>query len=149
MIKIANTEDFGFVCMCAVRYCLGRRTYAPGTVMGFIKTFIPALGDKTLYVMARDISEADNLGDAEIDAPMWAEFLGEIREEQKRRKNKLKPCPFCGGDAEINVDHEGVEDTEKRHWAYTVVCNRCCATSGHTYLPEKAREAWNRRAEHE
>lgn len=62
---------------------------------------------------------------------------------------KLKPCPFCGGEAEINVDHEAVEDTEKRHWAYTVVCNRCCATSGLTYLPEKAREAWNRRAEHE
>lgn len=62
---------------------------------------------------------------------------------------KLKPCPFCGGEAKINVDHEEVEDTEKRHWAYTVVCNRCCATSGLTYLPEKAREAWNRRAEHE
>ena len=30
MIKIANTEDFGFVCNCAVRYCLmRRRTYAP------------------------------------------------------------------------------------------------------------------------
>lgn len=51
--------------------------------------------------------------------------------------------------AEINVDREEVEDTEKRHWAYNVVCNRCCATSGLTYLPEKAREAWNRRAEHE
>ena len=60
---------------------------------------------------------------------------------------KLKPCPFCGGKAEINVDREAVEDTEKRHWAYTVVCKRCCATSGLTYLPEKAREAWNRRAE--
>ena len=60
---------------------------------------------------------------------------------------KLKPCPFCGGEAEINVDREAVEDTEKRHWAYTVVCKRCCATSGLTYLPEKAREAWNRRAD--
>lgn len=61
MIKIENTEDFGFVCMCAVRCCLGRRTYAPGTVRDFIKPFLPALNDKTLYVMARDISEADNL----------------------------------------------------------------------------------------
>lgn len=83
MIKIANTEDFGFVCLCAVRYCLGRRTYAPGTVMGFVKTFLPALDDKTLYVMARDIAETDNLG----DAPMWAEFLAEIEKERKRRKN--------------------------------------------------------------
>ena len=58
-----------------------------GTVMGFIKTFLPALDDKTLYVMARDIAEADNLGDAEIDAPMWAAFLTEIENERKRRKS--------------------------------------------------------------
>ena len=87
MIKIANTEDFGFVCNCAVRYCLGRRTYMPWSVMSFIKQFLPALSDNTLYVMARDIAEADNLGDAEIDAPMWAEFLAEIEKERKRRKN--------------------------------------------------------------
>lgn len=84
MIKITNTEDFGFVCNCAVRYCLmRRRTYAPGAVMGFIKPFLPEMNDKTLYVMARDITDADNLG----DAPMWAEFLAEIEKERKRRKN--------------------------------------------------------------
>ena len=88
MIKIANTEDFGFVCNCAVRYCLmRRRTYAPATVMGFIKPVLPALDDKTLYAMARDIAETDNLGDAEIDAPMWTEFLTAIKQELKRRKN--------------------------------------------------------------
>lgn len=88
MIKIPNTEDFGFVCNCAVRYCLmRRRTYAPATVMGFIKPLLPAMNDKTLYAMARDIADADNLGDAEIDAPMWAEFLAEIEKEWKRRKN--------------------------------------------------------------
>ena len=87
MIKIANTKDFGFVCICAVRYCLGRRPCAPGTVMGFIRPLLPRLDSKTLYVMARDIAEADNLGDAEIDAPMWAEFLVEIEKERKRRKN--------------------------------------------------------------
>ena len=87
MIKIANTEDFGFVCNCAVRYCLmRRRTYAPATVMGFIKPILPALDDKTLYGMERDIAEADNLGDTEIDAPMWAEFLAEIEKERKRRR---------------------------------------------------------------
>ena len=84
MIKTANTEDFGFVCNCAVRYCLmRRRTYAPGTVMDFIKPLLSMLDDKTLYVMARDIAEADNLG----DAPMWSAFLAEIEKEQKRRKS--------------------------------------------------------------
>ena len=87
MINIFNTDDFCLVCICAVRYCLGRRTYMPWSVMSFIKQFLPALDDKTLYVMARDIAEADSLGDAEIDAPMWAEFLAEIEKERKRRKN--------------------------------------------------------------
>lgn len=87
MINIFNTDDFYLVCICAVRYCLGRRTYMPWSVMSFIKQFLPALSDNTLYVMARDIAEADNLGDAEIDAPMWAEFLAEIEKERKRRKN--------------------------------------------------------------
>ena len=87
MINIFNTDDFCLVCICAVRYCLGLRTYMPWSVMSFIKQFLPALSDNTLYVMARDIAEADNLGDAEIDAPMWAEFLAEIEKEGKRRKN--------------------------------------------------------------
>lgn len=85
MIKIANTEDFGFVCNCAVRYCLmRRRTYAPGTVMDFIKPLLSMLDDKTLYVMARDIAEADNLG----DAPMWSAFLTEIEKGRKRREER-------------------------------------------------------------
>lgn len=88
MINIFNTDDFCLVCICAVRYCLGRRTYMPWSVMSFIKQFLPALSDNTLYVMARDIAEADNLGDAEIDAPMWAEFLAEIEKERKRRKEE-------------------------------------------------------------
>ena len=87
MINIFNTDDFCLVCICAVRYCLGRRTYMPWSVMSFIKQFLPALSDNTLYVMARDIAETDNLGDAEIDAPMWAEFLAEIEKERKRRKS--------------------------------------------------------------
>jgi Lar family restriction alleviation protein len=58
---------------------------------------------------------------------------------------ELKPCPFCGGKAELNVDPEAIVDIEGRRWAFTVSCNRCCAASGLTYLPEKAVEAWNRR----
>lgn len=87
MIKITNTKDFGFVCICAVRYCLERRsTYKPGTVIGFIKPLLPKLDDTTLLVMAHGIAVDDNLGDAEIDAPMWAAFLAEIEKERKRRK---------------------------------------------------------------
>lgn len=87
MINIFNTDDFCLVCICAVRYCLGRRAYASRTVVGFIKPLLPKLDDTTLLVMARDIADADNLRDAEIDAPMWTEFLAEIEKERKRRKS--------------------------------------------------------------
>lgn len=58
----------------------------------------------------------------------------------------LKPCPFCGGNAFIVVDHDAVVDTRGRCWGYTAVCGKCCTTSGLTYTAEKAIEAWNRRA---
>lgn len=60
--------------------------------------------------------------------------------------NELKPCPFCGGNARISADSEATRDSQGRLWAFTVVCDRCCATSGLTYSPEKAIEAWNWRA---
>ena len=63
------------------------------------------------------------------------------------RMNDLKPCPFCGGEAVISVDPDAVEDTQGRRWAYNAVCIRCCATSGLTYTPQNAKEAWNRREE--
>jgi Lar family restriction alleviation protein len=60
--------------------------------------------------------------------------------------SELKPCPFCGGLASIYFDPEGTRDTVGRHWAYTVVCDRCCATSGLMFSKEMAAEVWNRRA---
>lgn len=58
----------------------------------------------------------------------------------------LKPCPFCGGPASINADPEAVKDTHGRFWAYNVVCNKCCATSGLTFSTDRATVLWNRRA---
>lgn len=59
----------------------------------------------------------------------------------------LKRCPFCGGEAFINFNSEATVDTQGRHWAYNIVCNKCCATSGLTYSIEMAIEAWNRRVD--
>ena len=51
---------------------------------------------------------------------------------------ELKPCPFCGGDAEITKWHEG----------YFVECKkqRCGGTIGAYKTEEEAIEAWNTRA---
>ena len=61
-------------------------------------------------------------------------------------KDKLKPCPFCGGNARISADTEATRDLQGRLWAFTAVCDRCCATSGLTFSPDRAIKAWNRRA---
>lgn len=59
---------------------------------------------------------------------------------------QLKPCPFCGGKASLNIDPDGTVDTEGRRWAFTIVCNKCAATAGLHWLVQNAIEAWNRRA---
>ena len=53
--------------------------------------------------------------------------------------NELKPCPFCGGEAEITKWHEG----------YFVECReqRCGGTIGAYKTEEEAIDAWNTRKE--
>lgn len=59
----------------------------------------------------------------------------------------LLPCPFCGGNARISADTEAIRDSQGRLWAFNVVCDRCCASYGFTFSPDRAKEAWNRRAD--
>lgn len=58
---------------------------------------------------------------------------------------KLKPCPFCGGEAAM-WKHEQVSYTE-----YRACCLKCHVTqAGMYYFSEKeAIESWNRRADNE
>lgn len=57
--------------------------------------------------------------------------------------NDLKPCPFCGGEADCN--NVAFEKGNKKMWA--VECIECGVVSNFFYTEEKAIEAWNRRAE--
>ena len=55
--------------------------------------------------------------------------------------DELKPCPFCGGEAEYRPVGEFSEKN-----GYVRCKNFCCEQYG--YSPKKeAIEAWNRRAE--
>lgn len=61
-------------------------------------------------------------------------------------KIKLKPCPFCGGDAEF---------AHGRYWGselFKVVCgnkDKCAILpeTGAYFIKEQAAAAWNRRAQ--
>lgn len=88
-ITIKITPDqidyFGAILNCAVRYCLGRRTYMPGLVTDWIMQHCDGLFTaKTLGVMKRDIDEAaarDGLGDS-CDVRTWVNFRAWLEKQE-------------------------------------------------------------------
>ena len=86
-----DQEDFGTLCICAVRYCQGRRTYMPSLVRDIIRPHLPELDDKTIGVMVNDCDyqrRYDCYGDERIDKPGWLEWEQELLQEQKRRDHE-------------------------------------------------------------
>ena len=77
-------EDFGTILICAVRYALGRQSYMPGLVQGYIRPMLPYLDKRTLLVIRRDIEKAamrpGGLGDEDIDRSAWMRFLEAVKE---------------------------------------------------------------------
>ena len=79
IIKIMpdQIDFFGAVLNCAVRYCIGRKTYMPRLVTDWIMRHCSGLlTNKTLGVMKRDIDEAaarDGLG-MDCDVQTWRRF---------------------------------------------------------------------------
>ena len=81
-------DIFGTVLNCAVRYAIGRQTYMPSLVIGFITPLLPYLSDKTLWCFDQDVTEArwaGGYGDPSIDEPGWMKFREAVREERKKR----------------------------------------------------------------
>lgn len=53
--------------------------------------------------------------------------------------SELKPCPFCGGKAIVDMD-------EYCCWDWHAWCFNCNCDVGHYATEEEAIEAWNTRA---
>ena len=85
-----SDDDFGVVCNCAVRYCLGRRSYMSSLVCGYITQLLPELTDKTLDCFERDIAERKrtgfDFGDS-CDYETWDAFYKAVCKEIERRKD--------------------------------------------------------------
>lgn len=84
-----TNDDFGAVCNCAVRYCLGRRSYMLGLVCGYITPLLPELTGKTLDCFERDIAEQKrtgfDFGDS-CDYETWDAFYKAVCKEIEGRK---------------------------------------------------------------
>lgn len=92
---VIDTEDDEFTCliMAAVRYCIGRRTYMPSYITGYIEPLLSEVSCKLLYLLERDIKEQgkygdDAYGDPNIDKPVWMGFYERVTKEIANRKAK-------------------------------------------------------------
>lgn len=86
MVDPAN-DDFGAVCNCAVRYCLGRRSYMISLVCGYITPLLPELTDTTLGCFERDIAERKRTGffGDSYDYETWGAFYKAVCKEIEGR----------------------------------------------------------------
>lgn len=89
MIKSITQEDFGTLCICAIRYCQGRQTYMPDLVRGIVAPHLKELSDKDLQVMLDDCDFQKRFklyGDERIDKPGWLRWKATLLAEKQRRE---------------------------------------------------------------
>ncbi len=84
-----SKNDFGSLCIYALRYCNGRQTYAPGAVISIVTSNLKEITDRDLGVMISDCEYQrymDRYGDSKIDKPMWVAFESRLKKEREDRK---------------------------------------------------------------
>ena len=87
-ILFKDTEDFGTLCICALRYCHGRQSYMPSYVIEIITEHLKENSDKDIKVMLDDcdFQERMDLYGSDIDKQDWLKWKRTLEEEIKRRK---------------------------------------------------------------
>ena len=81
-------DDFGTLCITAIRYCHGRQSYMPDMVRNIIYPLLGKISDKDLAIMVEDCSfqkRANLYGDPNIDKPGWIKWQKDLEEEWKKR----------------------------------------------------------------
>ena len=82
-------ETFGAVLNWAVRYCLGRMTYAPSMTIEFITPLLPYLSGRALRCFDQDIADHARYGNSfgmDCDERDWMKFWEAVKAERGRRK---------------------------------------------------------------
>ena len=79
MISISK-EDFGTLCICAVRYSMGRRTYMPSMVQNIVREHLSDLSENDINVLLQDKAfqaRMDMYGDP-CDKADWLKFWDDV-----------------------------------------------------------------------
>jgi hypothetical protein len=100
LIPADEADDLGAILNCAVRYCIGRTSYMPRLVMDYIRKHPELLNPKTVGTMIRDIRQARDEPQSEIEKKYnhtalgveyqrdyWLNFLKWL-EEQEAKMNE-------------------------------------------------------------
>lgn len=87
-----SQEDFGTLCICALRYCHGRRTYMPSLVQEIVGAHLMELSDKDIDVLINDndFLKRFNLYGDECDKTDWLIWAAKVRAEKTNRELMLK-----------------------------------------------------------
>ena len=86
-----SAEDFGTLCICALRYCMGRETYMPDLVRSIVRQHLTEMNGKDVLVMEGDCDVQERMelwGSDSIDKPGWLKWHEEISAELKRRDDE-------------------------------------------------------------
>lgn len=90
MVYVEN-DNFGTLCICAIRYCMGRQTYMPDLVRSIVTPHLKEVSDGDLTVMIDDCEFQERMhmyGDARIDKPGWLAWKDALLAEKGRRNEQ-------------------------------------------------------------
>lgn len=87
-IAVPVDDSFCEILNYAVRYALGRRTYAVSNVARYVEDLIDVLDDQTIYVMIQDIKSQRDFGGLgmEMDKECWDRLQVKLQIELHNRQ---------------------------------------------------------------
>ena len=99
-------SEFRLILLSAIRYAMGRNTYMPVVVSGYIKRHLRLLDDRFLALATDDIRQhLENYAEHEPNSNLWHGLLGAFETEQRERATcrarKIRLCPACGKPLEV------------------------------------------------
>lgn len=84
-------REFGTLCICALRYCHGRKTYMPSLVQQIVGGHLREISRSDLQVMLDDCDFQRRMclyGDEKIDKPDWLRWEQKVKNEIERRRRR-------------------------------------------------------------
>lgn len=107
---------------------------------GNLSTWSGIMHDKDWEMSSWEVSRVDDYLDTrytdDFEVTAWAHMPEPCTEGRTEMNEvKLKPCPFCGGEAKM-ISGYG---------KYAATCKECDAMTSSTYTASDAAKAWNKR----